>query len=206
MNEKQSNIAEIARQSEYRRNLENARRTQQEKEQAAKSAYNEKIGTSVQNANLPSVDQKSVEREKKNQLTQRRQDENKKTADKKQKKAYNLLVKKQQKIIKKYEGTSWFLLYVAAFSDDIFDVLTIPVVSTIGSFCTSLYVNGKLWSMGSEKARNQMRMKRAGLLVVDLIPIINWIPITTWIVYKAQQNEQKRVKRAKKIIAKYSQT
>ena len=193
---------DLARQREQRLRLQEMRMVQQREQEMQKQAYTQKM---AQNVNASRQGVPKSEAQKKQTLNAQRQAIKQKEQAPKINAARKAQLKKQQKIIKKYERTSWTLLYVAAIFDDIADVLTIPIVSTALSICSSLYVNFKLWSIGSEKARNKMRLKRAGLLVLDLIPIINWIPVTTWIVYNAQQDEKKRVKKARKIIEKYSQ-
>ncbi len=120
----------------------------------------------------------------------------------KKKKKNKLLTKKYKRIIKKYQRTSWTLLYVAAFADAFFDLLTIPVISTIMSFGLSLYINIALWNIGPKKERTKRRLIRAGASTLDLIPIINWIPISVLIIYKAQEGGKRRVRRAKRIIKK----
>lgn len=193
---------ELARQREQRLRLQEMRAMQQRDQEMQKQAYTQKM---AQGVHASHHDIPRSEAQKKQALNTQRQVIKQKAQTSKINAARNARLKKLQKIITKYERTSWTLLYVAAIFDDIADILTIPILSTGLSICSSLYVNYKLWSIGSEKARNRMRLKRAGLLVLDLIPIINWIPVTTWIVYNAQQDEKKRVKKAKKIIKKYSQ-
>ncbi len=193
---------DLARQREQRLRLQEVRMAQQREQEIQKQTYTQKM---AQNVNASRQGVPRSEAQKKQALNTQRQVIRQKDQAPKINAARKAQLKKQQKIITKYERTSWTLLYVAAIFDDISDILTIPILSTALSICSSLYVNFKLWSIGSEKARNRMRLKRAGLLVLDLMPIINWIPVTTWIVYKAQEEEKKRVKKAKKIIEKYSQ-
>ncbi len=120
----------------------------------------------------------------------------------KKKKKKKVLTKKYEKIIRKYQKTSWILLYVVAFSDALFDILSVPFLSTGISFCLSLYINIALWRIGKKGDRQKTRIIRGAVSLLDLIPIINFIPFSVVIVYKAQNNEKKRVKRARRIIKK----
>ncbi len=120
----------------------------------------------------------------------------------KRKKRKKLLTKKYKKIIRKYQRTSWILLYVAAFSDALFDILSVPFLSVGISFCLSLYINIALWGIGKKGDRQKTRIIRGAVSLLDLIPIVNFIPFSVVIVYKAQDNEKKRVKRARRIIKK----
>jgi hypothetical protein len=196
-----SMAAEQAQQADFARNLKRAQAAQQQKQQLERQ-HAERVAQNLKSSRYNPPPQ--TDAQKKQALQQRQRWNARMITARKRKKTSKLLSKKYQKIIAKYNHTSWILLYTAAFADAFFDVLTIPILSTVLSICTSLYLNIKLWRMGPAKARNKRRMIRATASLLDLIPIINLIPVSVLIVYKTQEEEKKRVRKAKKALKKLS--
>jgi hypothetical protein len=150
--------------------------------------------------------QTQTEAQKKQALKKKQRWHARMIAARKGKKIKKNLLKKQVRTIKGYNRVLWPVVYAAAFADAFFDILSIPILSTFLSFCTSLYINFALWSVGKHDQRSRQRIKRAAVLLLDLVPIINLIPFSVLVVYKTQEDAKKDVQKAKKIIKKISQT
>jgi hypothetical protein len=190
---------DLMRYAQMQRNFERARNAQRQKIEQKKEHYMKNIGQQVgaSHAVAPRTEsqKKHALREKQNNNVQNKKKKDNSAAKK-------ILIKKHMRIIRNYERKIWTLLYVAAFAGAFFDVLTIPILSTMMSFCTSLYINVGLWNVGEPNKRARLRLLRAGVSTLDLVPIINLIPFSVLLVYKTHEEEQKRVKRSRNIVKK----
>lgn len=189
--------AEQAKQADFSRNLKKAQIDQRNIQKTINSGQ-------VNNQNTTQYGDEKTDAQKKQGLRGRQRWHARMIQARKRDKRKAMITKKYDKIIRQYGRVSWMLLYVAAASDAFFDLLTIPVLSTILSFCTSLYINAVLWNVGGKKGRAKRRIIRASISTLDLIPIINLIPFSVIIVYRTQEDEKNRVERAKKALKKLS--
>ena len=193
--------AEIAKQANFTRELKKAQAANQKK-QVLEHQHNENLGRNIKSSRYTAPIR--TDAQKKQALKEQQRWHARMIASRKRGKKKASLTKKYAKIITKYNRVSWTLLYTAAYADVFFDVLTIPILSTVLSFCTSLYIIIGLWNVGPKKERTKRRMIRISASIIDLIPIINLIPIAVIIVYKAQESEKKRVHNAKRALKKLS--
>ena len=192
----------IASQAAQARNLQRARLDQQRKQEAQKKMYTQKIAGQIQKGR---VAPQKTDAQKKQALNGKRSFLAKQTQKRKMAGLQKQKIKSLQKIIKKYEKTLWFLLYTAAFADELFDVLPVPFLAQVLSLSSSAYINFALWNIGSPKTRKIDRIKRAGLVIIDIVPFINYLPTTIIMLYTVKKREEERYKKAKKQLAKISQ-
>ncbi len=181
--------ADLARQMAYERNLKKARLTHEKQQHIQNSTKN--------SAPQRATAQKRTDAQKKQELKAQQRWHARMITARNRRKKLAKLAQKQKKIIKKYLRMPWLVITVAAVADAFFDLLIIPVVSTLLSFCTSLYINVALWRVGPQKERAKRRMIRAMVSLLDLIPIINLIPFSLLIVFKEKNDAEKRVRKAK---------
>ncbi|PID51825.1 MAG: hypothetical protein CR972_05105 [Candidatus Moraniibacteriota bacterium] len=196
-------VAEIAKQEDFLRNLKMAQAAHRKK-QSLEQKHLENIGQSIKKSRYNTPIQ--TDAQKRQMLKKEQKWRNGMIAAQKRNRKKKKNIKKQQKIIRRYNRVLWILVYTAAFADVLFDMLSIPIFSMILSFCTSFYINFSLWNVGPREERAKRRLNRAFFSVIDLVPIINLVPFSVLIVYKAQTNEKKRVIKAKKIIKKLQRT
>jgi hypothetical protein len=201
----QNNINQHALEQQRNRDFKDARIAEQKKQQKLKKEqYAGGLASAVKasHVNTQKTTSNKTDAQTKREIRQRQSWYAKIIKARKRKKSKKILTRKYEKIIKGYSRISWMLLYTAAVADAFFDLISVPILSTFMSISFSLYLNLALWSVGEKKDRAKRRLIRASVSVLDLIPIINLIPFSIMIVYKTQTREQKRVKRAKKMIEK----
>lgn len=188
--------ADLAQQADFSRKLQSVRNADQLK-QKNERRHVENIAQEMKKQPYKTP---TTESRKKQELKSRQRIQARLIRARKRNKAKARIQKQYYKIIAQYARTPWMVLYVAAFTDAFFDILMIPVLSTIASFCASLYINIRMWNIGGKKGRVKRRLLRASISAIDLIPIINIIPFSIIIIYKTKEDERKRVEKAKRKI------
>lgn len=130
-------------------------------------------------------------------------------------------IKKNLKIIQKYENSSFMLAYAAAISADILDTLVAAFSLVIGipgigigiylvivpllmmiSICLRIYLAVFIWTRSNRLSRKIARI--AVMLIIDSIPIVNLLPATTLIIFLLDKKMEKRAEEAKRALKKLS--
>lgn len=197
----QMSVAEAARDAEFARNLKRAQ-AQNQKRESQKERHIEQLAGEIKSGQYRAP--QKTDAQKKQALRSRQGLHAQVLKSRRRKKARAKALGKLEKVVRRYERTNWTLLYVAAIADALFDLLTVPILSTALSFCTTLYINAALWRLGRESVRAKRRMIRVGVSALDLVPIINLIPFSVLIVYRTQEEERKRAEKAKNKLKKLS--
>lgn len=116
-------------------------------------------------------------------------------------------IRKQEKIIQKYDNSSFFLAYSIAIVVDTLDVLNaamapVPIVNfitiplfTLISLSLRLYLSVFIWKRSNRLSRKIMRVSI--IMILDAIPLLGILPMTVPVIYLLDRKMEKDAEEAR---------
>ncbi len=175
-------------------------------QQRAPNTPQQQANTPVQDTKQGVSDKQNIKQQQKTSQKQRRSSKFTLSPHKK------IKIRKYEKVIAKYEKTSFFLPYSVAIAADTLDIInaalapvpvvnfiTIPLFTIIG-WSLRLYLSIFIWTHSSRISRAIARISL--IMILDMIPLLSILPVTVLIIYRLDKKMEESADEAREELKK----
>ena len=191
------NVADVARDKEYSRNIKRAQATQQRKQKEAAHLQQISQNVSVSRQNM-SQSQPKTQAQQKHAL---KKASIKNTLNNRGKKKRILKqIKKRQKVIDKHKSVHWMLLWTASAMSFFGGFFTEFLIGYLFTIPAAIYIAVKLWGLFSGVEKRENRAVALSANIIKLIPFLSLLPAQIIYVYVSQKRSKHKINENKKKI------